>query len=140
MFDRLLALAWSVMTCGSPLFWVALLAVLSHQRDRLEQSPIRTLALLVAMAALFFGPVLLGMVSWYIEPGYASSPEPAVALMLVLITPSLIVSAGAFFIARKLNWSLTGAVAFAVVVGYIVMASSLFPAAIVFVNLGGDTL
>lgn len=77
----------------------------------------------------------------YAEPDYAKDPRAAVAAMLVLAAVPVLPTAAVFSLARsRWGWAWPWAALVALSVGFGVMALCIFPALIVFVELGGDTL
>jgi hypothetical protein len=141
MYQALLNVVVFGLTAGAPILLVTFLTAISCRTSQPIQRPrIRPHELALALVAMLLTLVVAGALTWIIEPGYPHRPSPILGFLLVLVGPSLLASAGGFGMARMFNWPLPVAFAFAVVVGYVMMALCLLPAAVFFVNLGGDTL
>ena len=79
-------------------------------------------------------------ITWYWYPHYASSPDAAIALELVLAGPTLAAVAGVLQLEDATPWPMWQKLGLAAVVGAFVLWMSLLPGLVVFIEMGGDTL
>jgi drug/metabolite transporter (DMT)-like permease len=120
------------LTFGAPLLLVAWLAT-----RRPAWTPRRVAVLVAAAVAVM---ALIDTAGWYLDPDYAGSPRAAVAAGLVTTAPVLAAAAAAWLRGQRRPWSRAARVVVPMFVGYAMLVLCLFPALIVFVSLGGDTL
>lgn len=78
--------------------------------------------------------------AWFLEPDFAGTSLASVMSGLVLLGPALAVVGFAKLNADEAGWSRGVGLSVALPSAYLTMALSLWPAVIVFVELGGDTL